>query len=1097
MLELPQTSLKMNRKFGFLAALVLCLGYPCVSVAQLPHRPISARDSIAREIYRLGKAHALRGDPSKPELAIRAFERNSGGLTIVEIDSIYNKAYTRNASPWTIFIPKLGWLISLLLGIILIFRRTLEVWATRAGDVAAQWIQDRFAGSRAVNSWALRRYKAALLERFSELRIPFSARTITMRKIFVPVKLAAGAMTDRINPFRYVSDHFRAVIVGPPGSGKSMLLRQMALLHADDSTEFPGIRCIPIYLELHRFAAHPGKSIREHLTAELARTQFPKAEAFVDQQLRNGSLVLLMDGLDEVSSQQRNTVVELIRDFMDEFPDTRIVVTCRTAVYQGDWIDRAPTLEIQEFTDRQIRKFLHAWEPYMPKEKSVDQLVQTLHDRPTINGLARNPLLLTIIAYLYTDTPHVLPHSRTEFYKQATDVLLHQWHQERNQYEARDKNAVLQHLGLFFENNAINEQDRRSVGYQQVFDEVERILPKLNLSAEADARSLVSEIVERSGLLLSIDRGERYQFAHLTLQEYFAAAKLGDSWESLHQRFESDPDIWRETVKLWCGLGYDSSKLLEQIFRKDPLFAFECLADARQITPETAQIIVQTAEAMFGGSQNDDLLVHAFGVVAADSRPRGVAVLQFLRKKLVSGSPHEQRVAIAALSASNLPGAAEDIAVVYDTFPEARVALTRMGDLAVKVLSRLCAKGNILAHQDLRTIGTPAAALALVDSLWHTNPACATIAAWNLATLLSNQEVEDVLRTVPLAQSRVSGQKFLWIWEPFELDGSRLRITVSRIAELVLHTSDQTLIPTSDGFDTRLAAALICLLCQDGIRVSIRDAGSTGDIVDFVDEFSPALLLDTRHSMRLTHALISAANVNQFTSDQIRIAENMAASVLGHPSIGWKERIILNSQATEMRVRILAAIAQEPSLEHWRDQFSPVQYDSHTGWHTSALRAFFAVVVLYIVIVVCAQIVLGPVSLAPLLVIYVVLAITGYVCFFITGSFKGLIQARDPRSLYNYALLGALTVPRQIVSDVFGRHARSWRTIVEDVQLVACAAWLPMLIYVSFRFVNTDLQVTLLIGFWASLVCVSAVLLFGSHRLEVASRNPFTYLFTI
>jgi len=38
---------------------------------------------------------------------------------------------------------------------------------------------------------------------------------------------------------------------------------------------------------------------------------------------------------------------------------------------------------------------LHAWQPYMPPEKSLEQLLQTLRDRPQLMALARNPLLLS------------------------------------------------------------------------------------------------------------------------------------------------------------------------------------------------------------------------------------------------------------------------------------------------------------------------------------------------------------------------------------------------------------------------------------------------------------------------------------------------------------------------------------------------------------------------------------------------------------------------------------------------------------------------------------------------------------------------------
>lgn len=93
----------------------------------------------------------------------------------------------------------------------------------------------------------------------------------------------------------------------------------------------------------------------------------------------------------------------------------------------------------------------------MPDGKSIEQLMNTLHNRPQIMILARNPLLLTIVAYLYTDTKFVLPHSRAEFYQKSTDVLLDQWHVEHNRFSAANKKLILQHLAVFGLDNADDE----------------------------------------------------------------------------------------------------------------------------------------------------------------------------------------------------------------------------------------------------------------------------------------------------------------------------------------------------------------------------------------------------------------------------------------------------------------------------------------------------------------------------------------------------------------------------------------------------------------------------------------------------------------
>jgi hypothetical protein len=285
-------------------------------------------------------------------------------------------------------------------------------------------------------------------------------------------------------------------------------IKSYAERHVNNDSPMQAQLLVDLYkkFELHRMNDSK-RSLQEHLIETLARNDFPNAENFLSQSLKQGTLMLLFDGLDEVNRIERNRVVREIKDLLEKYRQCRVLITCRTAVYKGEFDDGVDRImEISDFSDQQIRRFLSSWEPDMPPDKSIKQLMNTLHDRPKIMALARNPLLLTIIAYLYTDTPYVLPHSRAEFYRQSTDVLLRQWHQERNKYEARNKRLILQHLALYNQDGTDKHfQDRRSMDYKEVIQQVKIVLPQLNLNPEQDTIPIINEIIERSGLLLSID----------------------------------------------------------------------------------------------------------------------------------------------------------------------------------------------------------------------------------------------------------------------------------------------------------------------------------------------------------------------------------------------------------------------------------------------------------------------------------------------------------------------------------------------------------------------------------------------------------------
>ena len=141
--------------------------------------------------------------------------------------------------------------------------------------------------------------------------------------------------------------HKRLMVVGPPGSGKSMQLKHLALSYAEGrlASLLPE-RPTAILLELHRLNADD-KPLDEWLIQMLHLNAFPNADNFVRTGLQKGTLLLLFDGLDEVDGSKRPHVVQKIKDFVDVYDQCRVIMTCRTQVYNYEFdgiVDR--TLEI-------------------------------------------------------------------------------------------------------------------------------------------------------------------------------------------------------------------------------------------------------------------------------------------------------------------------------------------------------------------------------------------------------------------------------------------------------------------------------------------------------------------------------------------------------------------------------------------------------------------------------------------------------------------------------------------------------------------------------------------------------------------------------
>ncbi|MDJ0580028.1 NACHT domain-containing protein [Crocosphaera sp.] len=745
------------RLFILTLSLSIFLGSVSSSYSQNPSSNLSSKQMVIKEIKGYAQRHVDNNENMKTEVIIELYKDNTIGLTKVTIAEIYETEYARlkqvkNQDSNSIFsqLPKglYGWIVAAVLFILLIIRDLIKELLKTSFKNISNWVYQQFSGTAFFEDINLKSYRQALIKKYEKLKIIFRPNyPLDMRTVYVPLKVSGSKEYKSIEVDNALKDYKRLVIKGAPGSGKSMFCRYFCLSYAEGKLNYLLDKPIPILLELHslKHSNLTVENLEKILVKVCALNDFPKADRFITEGLRKGRIFLLFDGLDEVNISARSSVIEVIKNFLDTYDKCRVIITCRTAVYQNQFFDVVDqTLDIEEFRDKQIRDFLKEWKSQMSPGKSVEQLMEQLRKRPKIMELARNPLLLTMIAYLYTDTPFILPHSRIEFYQKATDTLLElrdQIKNIRNEYEGKNKRRILQSLALYLSNSP--QQDRREISYDIIINKLKEVLPSLNLSP-SDTNPIIKEICDRSGLLLRIDGGENYKFAHLSLQEYFAAEALRGSELELINKFKIDTVAWREIVKLWCGLATDSTNLIREVYEKDPLAALECLADAQLVDETLANKIIEHFKQELLNQEDTENIAKALAAVAADYRPRGEALLQFLVDIMNEddNSSHKQAAA-KTLSYTNLPKAVYILAEYYHQphLLQVRQELIRMGDLAVSTLESIAMENCVQAMDDLVAIGTPDAADTL-EKFLH-NPQLKEEAAYRVAAVLDKLKEDE------------------------------------------------------------------------------------------------------------------------------------------------------------------------------------------------------------------------------------------------------------------------------------------------------------------------------------------------------------------
>lgn len=367
----------------------------------------------------------------------------------------------------------------------------------------------------------------------------------------------------------------KSVVLGDPGSGKSTLLKWMMYDICSHREYYPAT--IPVYI---RCAVYAQRFLRDQidLGAFILQTLNLKNRQVYEDGLANGHLLLLLDGLDEISDVSlRHDIVENINTFIAQNSECRVIATSRKIGYSETRLDaNFSHYELQTFNTAQIYEFSRNWFKAVDEEsyceEDVQKFVKRLQDNRSVFRLATTPLLLMIIC-LIQHQGLTLPENRIDLYNIATSTLLENWVKKRSRY-GKSSFSVKQLIGylspvaFFMQENCddglIREDDFRG----QLFKVCsEKTYGKDDFQIEQDVDDIIGYIKEDAGFLQEVGTDGvgvgQFAFMHLTFQEYFSAIRFVTKWEKGMSTDELKEYVlapyWNEVLVLAAEELYQSS----------------------------------------------------------------------------------------------------------------------------------------------------------------------------------------------------------------------------------------------------------------------------------------------------------------------------------------------------------------------------------------------------------------------------------------------------------------------------------------------------------------------------------------------------------
>lgn len=382
-----------------------------------------------------------------------------------------------------------------------------------------------------------------------ELRIAGGDRRVALEDVYVRLRLQQGQMRARrrtaasqeIYHDSLPENGQHKVILGGPGAGKTTTLRYLAqsILSSSELNKLD-LLDFPVLIECRTLRNR--ETITQRLTNVLGlRVSGQRMErrhptpiwvedagytercafTYVLDILQTRAVLILVDGLDEVSVHKRSDLIRELDELALHMDRSCLIVTCRFGALLKP-IENCEVYAVQDLSPDEMSVFVAKWFPDQEDQRGM----QTELARADFAQLAATPLHLANLCLIY-EAIKKLPETRLTVYEQIVDLRLYAWDQRRGidrvskygrQFQPKEKRRFLSALAFQMGVDRTGHRFNR----KQLRSAYERVAARLKNLPPDEADEVATELESHTGIIVQSGYGQ-FEFYHLSIYEYLCA----------------------------------------------------------------------------------------------------------------------------------------------------------------------------------------------------------------------------------------------------------------------------------------------------------------------------------------------------------------------------------------------------------------------------------------------------------------------------------------------------------------------------------------------------------------------------------------------